>query len=222
MRTKKHGRREADDVGLAAVRQVELDRQAAALLRVVGDAGIAAAVGDAGGHPHGLVLHVRGGGEAAAVGGERAGQQGALGVRRAVPRVHSRDLVDRVDGLFRERLGSALSMGGPNVKRRAPRVERPCCLTRATALPDRRGWDLVPAADTRDCNVGYESARLSERPDHGLVEALRHGRLGALDARGERRRPRPARWRPGRSGPTTAATSRSSRESPTPMHCSRS
>ena len=61
VRTKKQGSVSADDVGLPAVGQVELDRQPAALAGVVGDVRVAAAVREARGHPRRLVLHVRGG-----------------------------------------------------------------------------------------------------------------------------------------------------------------
>ena len=135
------GQGEADQVRLAAVRQVELDRQAAALGGVVGDDRVAAAVGEAGGHAHRLALHVRGRGQRGGPrrGREGAGQQGPLGVRGAVAGVRAGDRVDGVHHL----LGEGVRLGGAGVhaftiKPRAPRrsaraaspVRRPC---------DRRG-----------------------------------------------------------------------------------
>ena len=76
------------------------------------------------------------------------------------------------------------------------------------------------AASGHDCNVCNESARLCQRAHDGLVEALAHRRLGALDVRpGAASRPTVA-LATRKQRPTTSATSRSSGESPTQMHSS--
>ena len=62
-------------------------------------------------------------------------------------------------------------------------------------------------------------ARLRERPDHGLVEALAHRALGALDVACAGAPPSSA-FATRKKRPTTAATPRSSSESPTAMHSS--
>src|SRR5687767_7934769 len=61
-----------------------------------------------------------------------------------------------------------------------PAGRRPCCLPRATGRPHSAG----PRRGARlNRNVCYELARLCKRAHDSLVEALAHGRLGALGAR---------------------------------------
>ena len=92
-----------DDVGPRAVGQVHLDRESAHVGRVVGDLGIAAAVG----HPRrdrdGLPLHVRRAGQPRRLGRgrERPLQQRALGVERAIARMAAEGGVGGVDRVLR-------------------------------------------------------------------------------------------------------------------------
>src|SRR5215207_3731919 len=114
------GQVESDDVRARTVGEIELHRQTAALLGVVGNGRVTAPVREARRHAHRLVLHVGGRRESGAGWSEGPGEQGPLRVRRPMARVPAGNVVDRVDDLFSQSVhGQTLTRGG---RRPQPRL----------------------------------------------------------------------------------------------------
>ena len=164
VRTKKRAA-EGDDVGLRAVRQVELDRHAAALLRGVGDVGspppfekrtVTGLARPACARP----------GQPAAVGRERARQQRALGVGRAMP-----GWVPAIASMASTTSSASELMHRPPKRRAPPRSARAASPVRRTGRP------------TADSAIVTSVTSLGQRSHDGLVEALAHRCLGAFHAR---------------------------------------
>ena len=207
-----HRQRQRDHVGARAVVEVELDRHAAALGGVVGDPGIAAAVGEPHRRAYRFALHVRGARERAAASGvavKRAGAQRSPRVRRAVAGVRTGQVVDRIDDLFGKSVGHAQTLSARGTPRDAP--PRYCHARHRARRPARppasrrahRGPDALAAprpARGRDPD-GHHLGGCARRPARRgraagrepAVPAPRRGGRGAAPLRRRAQRPRAGR-----------------------------
>ena len=150
-----HRQRQRDHVGPRTVCEIELDRHAAALGRIVGHPGIPAAVREAHGRAHRLALHVRGASERGGLRRrrERARAERALRVRGAVSGVHAGDSLIESTTCFRRWVGhradpNADQPTASNAEPRySPRDHRAASTRTSTCCPTERtaGADALAA-----------------------------------------------------------------------------